>query len=460
MSTVPAGAGQRYLRFAVPAVLAVCGAWAVVGTSPGQTGKAPGKATEPAQSQKRVAFSMDGKPWSSVFEWLSEQTGKPINTSHKPTGTFSFISPAGKKYTIPEVIDIINEGLLANSATQKYYLINRGQSFTLIPADEKVDPALIPQIDKVEDLAKHGETELVRINYQLKALVAEDTALEINRLMGPFGQVAPFAVANQLVLLDTVANLKRVIKTLDEIESETNAKSAKYAHPCKYVKCRDAERILTTLLGDPKAVMAAQAQAAQQARGGDRNRGFPGFPGMDRRDEQQQPQAALPHIRMHYVSCDENTNTVIVTGPANKVAQARDIMKDLDKPPYKDAKPLPLGPPGFQTYSVPAGNAEAIAKTLSEAFKTSPTVRISNAGTSTLIVWAAPADQEEIGKQILGGTEKSQTTALVPVGDLDPINVADTLAKMYGDPKNGAPFIGAQPERSAIVVKGSPAQVA
>ncbi|HZY87339.1 MAG TPA: secretin N-terminal domain-containing protein, partial [Gemmataceae bacterium] len=81
------------------------------------------------------------------------------------------------------------------------------------------------------------------------------------------------------------------------------------------------------------------------------------------------------------------------------------------------------------------------------------------AGTSTIIVYAFPEDQEEIGRQILGG-EKSQTTSLVPVGDLDPINVADTLAKMYGDPKNGAPFIGAQPERSAIVVKGSPAQVA
>src|SRR5262249_55519299 len=140
MSTVPAGAGQRYLRAAGAAALGFCALWAA-GTGQGQTGKAPPpKATEPRQLEKRVAFSMDGKPWGAVFEWLTEQPAKPFVPSFNPTGSFPFIGPAGRKYTIPEVIDIINEGLLANSATQKFYLINRGQSFTLIPADEKPDP--------------------------------------------------------------------------------------------------------------------------------------------------------------------------------------------------------------------------------------------------------------------------------------------------------------------------------
>src|SRR5947207_1761779 len=71
------------------------------------------------------AFSFEKKPWRSVFDWLVENSGKPVVGNHFPTSTFTFLSPKGKRYTMPEVIDIINEGLLSNSMTQKYYMINR-----------------------------------------------------------------------------------------------------------------------------------------------------------------------------------------------------------------------------------------------------------------------------------------------------------------------------------------------
>jgi len=99
---------------------------------------------EKKKDDKLHAFNMDKKPWGSVFAWLSERTGKPVIASAaQPTGTFSFTSPPGKRYSIPEVIDIINDGLLGNSATQKFYMINRERNFTVVPADEKVDPALL-----------------------------------------------------------------------------------------------------------------------------------------------------------------------------------------------------------------------------------------------------------------------------------------------------------------------------
>jgi hypothetical protein len=57
---------------------------------------------------KKVAFSFDSKPWAGVFEWLTNQTDLPVITTYKPSGTFTFQGPAGKLYTVPEVIDIIN----------------------------------------------------------------------------------------------------------------------------------------------------------------------------------------------------------------------------------------------------------------------------------------------------------------------------------------------------------------
>ncbi|HEY2148338.1 MAG TPA: hypothetical protein VGH32_10400, partial [Pirellulales bacterium] len=68
-----------------------------------------------ASTEKRIAFAMDGKPWDAVFKWLANETGKEVVANFKPTGTFTFIGPDKKTYTLPQVIDIINGGLLSAS---------------------------------------------------------------------------------------------------------------------------------------------------------------------------------------------------------------------------------------------------------------------------------------------------------------------------------------------------------
>ena len=76
-------------------------------------------------------------------------------------------------------------------------------------------------------------------------------------------------------------------------------------------------------------------------------------------------------IRPHYVASDERTNTVLVTGPPDKIAQAREIVRRLDVG-QNDQPPVLKGPPSLKTYTVAAGNAEAVATTLKDVYKTSP----------------------------------------------------------------------------------------
>src|SRR5262245_25554402 len=54
------------------------------GTKPAEAGK-PVKAGE-----KTFAFEMRDKPWTSVLEWLRDQTGVAVISISKPTGTFTF----------------------------------------------------------------------------------------------------------------------------------------------------------------------------------------------------------------------------------------------------------------------------------------------------------------------------------------------------------------------------------
>ncbi len=172
---------------------------------------AEGKKAEvrPEPAEKRYTFSMKNVPWKDVIDWFADQSGLAFAGAFKPTGTFTFNSPRGKEYTIPEIVDILNESLMA----QKYILITRSQTFTIWPADEK-----LPDIGKhsvsIEDLPKHGKTEVVRVDVRLKSGKATDMAPELRKQMSAWGDAIPIEETNQLILVDTVANLREIIKTL------------------------------------------------------------------------------------------------------------------------------------------------------------------------------------------------------------------------------------------------------
>jgi RNA polymerase sigma factor (sigma-70 family) len=181
---------------------------------PGQ----PAPAAKVAPAAKTYSLEMRNKPWATVFEWLSDQTGKPVITPFKPTGTFTFVGPPGGKYTLPEVIDILNEAL-SSSATQRYELIDRGLTFTLIPADEMPDSSLLPEVPAAE-LERRGKTELVRVVLKLNNVSASDLAPDVRKLLGPFGQAVPLEKFNWLILTDKAGNLRRVVRMVQELEAQ------------------------------------------------------------------------------------------------------------------------------------------------------------------------------------------------------------------------------------------------
>ena len=118
---------------------------------------------------------------------------------------------------MPVSADIINEALDSNPDQQRYILIRRETSFVLVPADEKIDPTLVPRV-AVEDLERRGSTEVVSLVISLTTAVAEDIAPELKKLMGKYGDVVPLGRANQLVLQDTAGNLKRLLRIVKEME--------------------------------------------------------------------------------------------------------------------------------------------------------------------------------------------------------------------------------------------------
>ncbi len=67
---------------------------------------------------------MKDKPWKDVIEWFADVSGLRYTGKETPPGTFTFNPPKAKQYTIPEVVDIINDALLADKKTP-FLLVRR-----------------------------------------------------------------------------------------------------------------------------------------------------------------------------------------------------------------------------------------------------------------------------------------------------------------------------------------------
>jgi type II secretory pathway component GspD/PulD (secretin) len=267
---------RRLVRVALVAIVLGCGSNQELVAQEPYRGEQP---RTPKREAQTLTFEMRAKPWAAVFEWLADKTGTVVITKDLPSGTFNFIAKQGQQFTISQIIDIINHGLLAH----KYVLINRGASFTIVPADEEIDPSLVPRIP-LGELDRHGKTEIVSTILKLRNLSAVETAPEVKKQMGPFGRVVTLAKLNQLILQDTVGNLEMIIETIRSFEDDW---------PISFevipLTVLDAVRVVDTL----KAV-------------------FPGFKDL-----------------APYIESDPTRNAIIVKGRAEQVADVKAAIRAI-----------------------------------------------------------------------------------------------------------------------------------
>jgi type II secretory pathway component GspD/PulD (secretin) len=398
-------------------------------------------------TDKLYTLELREKQWKGVFEWLVDKTGIPFITTHQPpTGTFSFIAPPGKKYAMTEIVDIINQGLLAH----KYILLRRPSSFTLIPADEKIPAELVTHI-KLSELPEWGDTEIVKVTYKLanSGLLAEETAPDVKKMMGPFGEVVPMVVPNQLIMTDTVKNLKTIIAIIDEQKDPDNQNQA-LVYECKFIRARDAESHITKVLG----VTPPPPPNQPPPRVGPGGFQFQ-FPGGF------QPQQAAPpaskRSKTVTVTSDDGTNTVVVNGPPDKINIAKTVLAKIDVP-LPGGQALALGPPLWKDYDAPQGNADALVKIILENHKADPSIKAYALGANRLMVQAMPEQHASISS-FLGKTKPPATDSKVFIlRALDAEKTTEWLKAMFGD-KSGAPYFASDALRNGVIAKGSPEQL-
>jgi hypothetical protein len=109
---------------------------------------------------------------------------------------------------------------------QKFILVRRQVSFTILPSDEKPDTGhhsgwgLPTGVTDLADLPKREKTERVTVLIPLKTLAVEEAMPEVQKMLTPTGAVSMLSKMNTLVVVDTAGNVKRIADTLAKADAK------------------------------------------------------------------------------------------------------------------------------------------------------------------------------------------------------------------------------------------------
>lgn len=197
-------------------------------TAWGQEG--PAKQAPAREVQKTFAFEFRDTPWDKILDWLADNSGGlPVVSSIKPQGTFNFVSPPGKKYTLPQIIDILNRSLLAN----KIIILRNNTNFTVVSNEDAltIDTTILPNITvdeldigKPADQQRYGQSELCQITFNLNGMTCDEAEKTLASRKGPFGRFQQIPRGSMLLVTDTAGNLRQMKLLLDKLDpaSETS----------------------------------------------------------------------------------------------------------------------------------------------------------------------------------------------------------------------------------------------
>jgi hypothetical protein len=134
----PPGRKQGLRRWIIRAIVALL--WVVASAGSVRAFEPLGPAQPPEEREEKDApryeFDLNGRSWKEVLLWLHQKTGLAIVGVIIPSDPFvADISP-GKKYSIAEIINLINKAPEVAGQGPKFYLI-RGEDSILIYFDER-----------------------------------------------------------------------------------------------------------------------------------------------------------------------------------------------------------------------------------------------------------------------------------------------------------------------------------
>ncbi len=259
-----------------------------------------------------------------LIKFMSEQTKKNFIFDERVQGKITIISP--RRVTLEEAYDVFLYVLQAKGFTT----VSQGNTIKIVAAREA-------RQDTIRTGAAKGAApaEFITRLVPLQFLESTEVVPLLTPLVSKDGMVSAFGSSNTLLIIDSRANIDRILSILDEVDSES-APGILRVYPLAYAVAVEAAKTLTSIY-----IEAAPGAAAPAAKG--RNRGA------GARFSRGAGAKFLP---------DSRTNSVIVQAGKEMQDDVAELLKKIDVP-------ASAGGGKINVYYLENADAEEVSKVLS-----------------------------------------------------------------------------------------------
>ena len=295
----------------------------ILRAAPPEAFRPPPSPPEPVDAKRApVYISMDFTDVDIpvLVKFISEQTRKNFIFDEKLQGKITIISP--RKISVEEAYNVFLSVLQVKGFTT----VEQGNTFKIVPLREAKQEGLSTATGADSAAASEFITRLIPLQYV-------DTS-EVVALMTPLvskdGLLTSFPASNTLIVIDSRANIERILKILAVIDVEGTSATLRI-YPLRYAPVTDVVKTLDVLYQEAPA--APGPAGARRSRLG-RTRGA--------------PPKFIPDVR---------TNSLIALAGADTQTDIADLLSKLDIP-------APENTGKINVYYLENSDAEEVAKVL------------------------------------------------------------------------------------------------
>lgn len=204
------------------------------------TGEAPAVPTPPGDGP--LSFNFTRQPWGEVIRWFADRAGLSLVVDQVPPGSLTYRDD--RAYTPAEALDVLNGVLL----TKGFTLVRKDRMLLVIDLEQDAIPPNAVTDVPVEELARRGEYELVRVLVDLGEVDATAAADSLTRLVGPQGAVVVLPEARMLQVTETAGRIRTMLRVIEGMRRAASPSAAEGAELRSYpLGGADAATTLTIL---------------------------------------------------------------------------------------------------------------------------------------------------------------------------------------------------------------------
>jgi general secretion pathway protein D len=188
-----------------------------------------------------------------LIKFMSEQTKKNFIFDERVQGKITIISP--RRVTLDEAYEVFLSVLQAKGFTT----ITQGNTIKIVVAREARQDTIRTGVSK-DTASAEFITRLVPLQY----LESTEVVPLVAPLVSKDGMVSAFGSSNTLLLIDSRANIDRIVKIIGEVDTEGPPGTLR-VYPLAFAVAADAAKTLTSIYleggGPPAAAQAVKGRA-------------------------------------------------------------------------------------------------------------------------------------------------------------------------------------------------------